>query len=66
MNNVYYPPLIDGKLPAFTYNELNKSIIIPFHLSKAVSKNNFDTIKVIIKTIAGGVEKYKNTTKIIN
>ena len=63
MNNLLaYPPQIEGKLPAF----MGTTLKVPFSLSRAVSRNDFNEIKAVIKTINGSRIKYNGTTALIN
>ena len=44
-----YPPYIEGKLPAFTEDE----IIIPFQLNPLVGENDFDGLALFITSMSG-------------
>ena len=58
MGTLSYPPQIESKLPAF-YGNIIK---IPFVLSKAVSRNDFDRIWLRLKTVTGNIEKFRKDT----
>lgn len=44
-----YPPYIENTLPAMLNN--GSSFIVPFQLNKAVSRNEFSQVAIIIKTV---------------
>jgi hypothetical protein len=48
-----YPPYIDGKLPAFIYVEGSTEIAIPFQLNPLVGENDFDSMKLVIRSMSG-------------
>ena len=47
------PPQISSKLPAFAEGKLR----IPFNLNRAVGRNQFETMSVIIRTVSTNVQK---------
>jgi hypothetical protein len=52
-----YPPLLDGKIPAFSMvrDETTPTIItVPYVLNKAVSYNDFTQMVIRIKTVTTG------------
>jgi hypothetical protein len=54
----FYPPIIEGKLPAFTVNNGSGSIVVPFQMNRAVGKNDFgNTMTLLIKTVSTNITK---------
>ena len=53
-----YPPMIEGKLPAFTKKVEDNSdkiiISVPFQLNMAVGRNEFNSMAIIVKNVQGG------------
>ncbi len=67
MNNLNYPPIIEGKLPAFIKPTTGHiSVAIPFKLSGAVGYNDFSHMRLKLKTITTGLEKYVGDTSKAN
>jgi hypothetical protein len=63
MANKLYPPVIDNILPAFVGNIIE----VPFQLNRAVGRNEFDKVSIIVKTVSTGSVKIDGaTTSIIN
>ena len=64
MSLASYPPLIEGKLPAFSVNKNSTSTVIniPYTLNKAVSKNDFTDMIIRIKTVTTGTVKLETST----
>lgn len=56
------PPHINSKLPAFYGNILK----IPFQLNRAVGKNEFTEMQILVKTVQTNIEKYNGKTSIID
>lgn len=56
------PPQLASKLPAFAYSKNGSVLTIPFNLNRAVSKTQFNSVAVIIKSVQTNVEKYTGTT----
>lgn len=56
------PPHIESKLPAF----YDKTIKIPFQLNRAVGKNEFSEMQILIKTVQTNIEKYSGKTSQID
>lgn len=68
MSIQYYPPLIEGKLPAFAINpDPNStekiSFSIPYRLNKAVSTEDFSRMAIMIKTVTTGTIKLDSDTQ---
>jgi myo-inositol-hexaphosphate 3-phosphohydrolase len=64
----YYPPLIEGKLPAFAIdpdpNSTGKiTFNIPYRLNKAVSTEDFSRMAIMIKTVTTGTVKLDSDTQ---
>ena len=57
-----YPPQIESSLPAF----FGSVILIPFELNRAVGRNEFDEMSIIVKTVSTSTQKIiTKTDKII-
>jgi hypothetical protein len=48
MSNKLYPPYIESSLPAMIEGG---SLIVPFQLNRAVSREEFNCMAIIIKTV---------------
>ncbi len=64
------PPQISSKLPAFigkrqVYSDAPYQMIIPFNLNKAVSRNQFNSMQILIKTVQSNTVKATCTTNMI-
>lgn len=58
MSLVNYPPLIEGKLPAFAIDDATSvKINVPYALNKAVSLQDFSKMAIMIKTVTTGTKK---------
>lgn len=57
--SLYYPPIIEGKLPACMKSAASNTIVmsIPYVLNKAVSKQDYDQMSIMIKTVTTGTIK---------
>lgn len=62
------PPQLNTKLPAFTYSKSKSGSVltIPFNLNRSVTRSQFNSVSVIIKSVQTNVEKYNGVTKLIN
>lgn len=56
------PPQIEASLPAFVAGE---GLTIPFALNRAVGRNDFDEIAIIIRTVQTNVQKVATTSGVI-
>ena len=52
-----YPPCIENALPAFAKKDQAVKIAVPFQLNRAVSRNDFKYLAIIIKTVSTGTIK---------
>lgn len=64
------PPQISSKLPAFIGLRQNESntpyqMIIPFNLNRAVSRNEFNSMELLIKTVQSNAIRTSCTTNMI-
>lgn len=63
LNNKLNPPQIKATLPAFVYED--NELTIPFELGRTVSKNQFDGIVILVRSVQTNVEKYHEATNLI-
>ena len=68
MSVLSYPPMIEGKLPAFVQgkNPGTTTIIIPFLLNRVVSRNDFNAMSLKITTVTGNRTQVTIDTELIN
>lgn len=59
------PPHLNNKLPSF-YVGNNFSLNIPFELNRSVGISEFNKMKILIKSISSGVEKYSGESSSVN
>lgn len=68
--SLYYPPIIEGKIPACVKNADGSTVItVPYILNKAVGNNDYDSMYLLVKTVTTGTEKIRqktNSCKILN
>ena len=58
-----YPPLLEGKLPAFVVDDTGTTKMnIPYTLNKAVSLNDFTQMSLMLKTVTTGNVKLRINT----
>ena len=65
MSLTNYPPLIDGKIPAFVVTSpITQSTVInvPYLLNKAVSLSDYTNMAIMIKTVTTGTVKISTAT----
>jgi hypothetical protein len=61
--SLYYPPIIEGKLPACVKGTDNQVVITgPYILNKAVSSDEYNAIAIKIKTVTTGTTKLETST----
>lgn len=64
MDNKLYPPYVEGTLPAFIKGNM---LVVPFQLNRAVNRNEFNCMSIILKTVqtntilCDGDPKYAST-----
>jgi hypothetical protein len=51
MSNKLYPPRIEASLPAFVKDIDKCNLIIPFQLNRAVGRNEFNQVRLNLKTV---------------
>ena len=61
--SLYYPPIIEGKLPACVKGTDNQVVItVPYILNKAISSDEYNAIAIRIKTVTTGTIKLEIST----
>lgn len=64
MSISFYPPQIEGKIPAFSSHAEGGVIrlTVPYALNKAVSINDFNEMSILVKTVTTGAVKWSGNS----
>jgi len=61
MSKVLYPPKVESTLPAFCTSTQGRIILrVPFQLNRAHSRDEFNGMSIILKTVTTGAVKYQH------